>query len=312
MIGLGLDAGGSATRWVLADAAGSILVRGTGAPISGLLFDAATKVRAAAAVQALAVAVLAAARPGAVLAGVTGTDAQSPAAVAIATLLAQAFALPEKCVRVIDDLWIAHQARFAPGTGILVYAGTGSAACHVTAEGTAVRAGGRGHLIDDAGSGYAIARDALRAVLRREDEAPGAGWASPLGQALAGAIGGSAWSAVRTHIYGGDHAGTRARMAALAPAVAAAAEAGDAQADAVLAEAGADLARLAAALRARVGPQPVALAGRAALLHPRIRAAMEQVLGVPADSTPADAAAAAARIAAGQTPCCSGTPTEQR
>lgn len=312
MIGLGLDAGGGATRWVLANADGGILGRGAEAPISGLLFDAATQARAAASVQALAAAVLATARPDAVLAGVTGTDAQSPAAAAIAASLTRAFALPETCVRVTDDLWIAHQARFAPGTGILVYAGTGSAACHVTAHGAMLRAGGRGHLIDDAGSGYAIARDALCAVLRREDEASGAGWGGPLGQALAGALGGTAWSTVRAQVYGGEHAGNRARMAALAPAVAAAAAAGDAQADAVLAQAGAELARLATALRARVGPQPVALAGRAALLHPHIRAAMEQVLGVSADATPADAAAAAARIAACQAPRCSGTPTEQR
>lgn len=297
MIGLGLDAGGGATRWVLTDAGGDIRARGETVPISGLIFDAAGTARAADAIRALSASVLAADRPDAVLAGVTGTDWRSPAAAAIGAAIAAAFALAPVRVRVVDDLWIAHRARFAPGSGILVYAGTGSASCHVTASGEPVRAGGHGHLIDDAGSGFAIGRDGLRAVLRREDEAPGTGWSSPLGKALAEAIGGTDWPRVRAHLYGTAHATDRARIAALARPVAAAADA-DADAAAALDRAGVDLARLATMLRARVGAQKVALAGRAALLHTRIRAAMERALGEMVDAAPGDAALAAARMAA--------------
>lgn len=298
--GLGLDAGGSGTRWVLADAAGAPMARGEGPPLSGHVFSDAARERAREAVAALAEAVLPQGRPEALVAGVTGTSADSPEAAIVTALLSDAFGIPPDRVRVADDLSIAHRARFAAGEGILVYAGTGSAACHVDARGAAVRAGGWGHLIDDAGSGQAIARDALRAVLRAEDARPGAGWAGMLGRALAGAIGGAAWPVVRAHVYGGVQlpGGDRARLAALAPCVAAAARAGDPAALAVLAQAGRDLARLAEALRGRVGPQPVALAGNAALLHEAIRDAMRDELGMDVATERIDAAAAAARIAA--------------
>jgi hypothetical protein len=46
----------------------------------------------------------------------------------------------------------------------------------------------------------------------------------------------------------------------------------------ILHRAGLELARLAKALRGRVGPRPVALAGRAASLHPAILSAMAGAL----------------------------------
>jgi glucosamine kinase len=290
---LGLDAGGRATRWVLADPAGAVVARGEAPPLSGLIFSDAAISAAQAAVAALAEAVGERSGIGAVLAGVTGTSDGSAQDALLRRLLAEAFAVPEQRVQVHDDLWLAHRARFAPGDGILVYCGTGSAAVHVRADGALIRAGGHGYLIDDGGSGYAIARDAVRAVLEAEDAAPGAGWATPLGQALARAIGGNTWAAVRAYVYGG----TRASMAALGPALAAAARAGDAAAARVLRQAGHELAAVARVVAARVGAQPVALTGGGAMLHPLIHAAMEQALGSPVDMAASDAAAAAARIA---------------
>jgi N-acetylglucosamine kinase-like BadF-type ATPase len=49
--------------------------------------------------------------------------------------------------------------------GVLVMAGTGSIACGMTKQGGQVRAGGWGHLLDDAGSGYAIGKAALTHVM---------------------------------------------------------------------------------------------------------------------------------------------------
>ncbi len=54
-----------------------------------------------------------------------------------------------------------------PG-GILI-AGTGSICTGMTEDGRIIRVGGYGHLIDDVGSGYAIGRDALAAIVREED-----------------------------------------------------------------------------------------------------------------------------------------------
>lgn len=55
------------------------------------------------------------------------------------------------------------------GPGAVLVAGTGSVCCGRDENGVKGRAGGRGHLIDDEGSGYAIGRDILRAVVRADD-----------------------------------------------------------------------------------------------------------------------------------------------
>jgi glucosamine kinase len=294
MRALGLDAGGTATRWVLADEAGGIVARGEAPPISGLLFTEAAIASARAAIARLAGILDRHGRPGAVLAGVTGSGGPAQDALLV-DMLAAGLGLPPARVRIVDDLWLAHRARFAPGEGILVYCGTGSAAVHVGADGNMLRVGGHGYLIGDEGSGYAIARDALHAVLAAEDEQPGAGWLTPLGQEMARRIGGAGWDAVREYVYGG----TRAGMAALAPAVAEAARAGDFGAENVLRRAGRDLALFAAVLLRRVGPQPLALAGGGARLHPLIHEAMQSVLAAPVETGEIAAAAAAARIAGG-------------
>jgi N-acetylglucosamine kinase-like BadF-type ATPase len=280
---------------VLADAAGAVVARGAVAPLSGLVFSDAARERAAAIIAALAAEVLAHGRPVAVLAGVTGTAAGARAAGVLRGLLGAALSVAQARVEVGDDIAILHRAQFPPGTGVLIYSGTGSVGYHRAADGAAVQTGGLGYLIDDGGSGYAIARDALRVVLRLEEAAPGSGWSTELGGALAAAIGGRHWDDVRAYVYGGD----RGRMAGLAPSVAAAAAGGDARALAVLDTAAAELTRLAELLMRRVGPQPVALAGGAMRLSPLLRAGIEERLGMAVTMAEIDAAAAAARVAAG-------------
>ena len=53
--------------------------------------------------------------------------------------------------------------------GIALVSGTGSVCFGRTADGRTAMSGGWGHLIGDAGSGYAIGRDALSAVARMYD-----------------------------------------------------------------------------------------------------------------------------------------------
>ncbi|HZJ09356.1 MAG TPA: BadF/BadG/BcrA/BcrD ATPase family protein, partial [Trueperaceae bacterium] len=144
-----------------------------------------------------------------------------------------------------------------PGEGVLVYAGTGSVALHLAADGTSVRAGGHGYLIDDAGGGFWIGRETLKRQLRRAD-ASGAPAGGALANAVFAELGGSSWQAVRAAVYGGG----RARLAALTPLVAHAAHRGDPDAVAVLEAAGKELARLANVVSGRLGRLlPVALAG---------------------------------------------------
>lgn len=55
------------------------------------------------------------------------------------------------------------------GSGAVLIAGTGSICLGKDEHGNQARAGGYGYLIDDGGSGYAIGRDILAAVVRAQD-----------------------------------------------------------------------------------------------------------------------------------------------
>jgi glucosamine kinase len=295
---LGLDAGGTQTRWALADAAGQVLREGQAAGFSGLqLHDAAGCAAIDAVLQDVARAIAAdgpsVQRVAGVVAGVTGFDpAQRPQ---LCALLAAALHLPEHAAQTFSDIELTCRAAFAPGAGVVVIAGTGSIAAFIDRSGTLHRAGGRGAVIDDAGGGHWIAREALRQVWRAEDEAPGSTLQQPLAQALAQAVGGSDWAHTRAWVYGAS----RGELGTLARVVAAVADR-DPQALDILQRAGHELARLARALLQRHGALPVALAGRVFELHPCVKQAFLAQLpaGTPVHASAEPAHQAAARMAA--------------
>lgn len=272
--GLGLDVGGTATRWALCDADGQPLARGLAAGWTGLDLATATGRDDVAAVLreiAAALRAQAAGAPQRVVAGVTGLDtAQQPL---LQALLAQALALPEPAATACNDIELVCRSAFAPGRGLVVCAGTGSVAALVDERGALQRAGGRGVLIDDAGGGHWIASRALRSVWRAEDEQPGAWRQSPLAQALFARLGGADWALTRAGVYGAP----RGAVGRLALAVAEAAD-DDPRALAQLRAAGTELARLALALQRRCGVRPVALAGRVWDLHPVIETTFRAAL----------------------------------
>ena len=272
-LGLGIDAGGTQTRWALARADGAIVADGAVEGLSALQMSSASGRAALHATFAkLARAVLAVGRPRAVVAGLTGFGGDD---IALAQTLAELLALDAADVSLCNDIEIAYRDSFAPGQGYLVYAGTGSIAAWIDQQGVFHRAGGRGVLLDDGGGGYWIAREALRQIWRREDEAPGSWQASPMAEAVFAHVGGSDWSLSRAFMYGED----RGSIGRLALAVAASADSDPLALD-ILQRAGQELARLALALTARHGPRPVVLAGRAAQLHPVIASAMRAALPV--------------------------------
>lgn len=294
--GLGIDAGGTSTRWTVVDAGGASVANGTVDPVSGHLFTAAQRKRAFDGLEHLSDAVLQHCRPTAITAGITGLNRGTPAEALISSMLATCFGLPTGQVFVADDMWIAYRARFQPGEGVFIYSGTGSVGYHLTTGNVAMRVGGRGFLIDDAGSGFWLAKEALRVVLRMEDELDGSGWATPLGVALGRGAGGTSWDEVRRFVYGGE----RGQIAGLSRFVAEAAAAGDSTATGLLTDAGRELGQLALRLRARVGDLPTALSGGTANLHPAVFAAFRATLPAESDVSLAkiDAAFAAARLAA--------------
>ncbi|MED5614848.1 BadF/BadG/BcrA/BcrD ATPase family protein [Janthinobacterium sp. P210005] len=273
VLGLGIDAGGTQTRWALANGDGAIVADGVVEGLSALQMSSdAGRAAVHATFTRLCQAVLAVGQPRAVVAGLTGFGGDDAA---LAPMLAQLLALHAGDVRLGNDIDIAYRDSFEPGEGYLVYAGTGSIAAWIDADGGFHRAGGRGVLLDDGGGGYWIAREALRHIWRREDEAPGSWQGSPMAEAVFAQLGGSDWSLSRAFMYGQE----RGAIGRLALAVAASADADPLALD-ILQRAGQELARLALALTARHGARPVVLAGRAAQLHPAIAAAMRAALPV--------------------------------
>ena len=255
--GLGLDAGGTATRWLLIDVAGRERARGEVAGFSATQLGTVQQPQLDAVLGELSAAVRAQPRPSRVYGGVTGFDGRAEDAPgALHQRLAQTLGIDAVAVALVSDIELACRATFAPGRGILVMAGTGSIAAHLRADGS-------------------------------------------LERALFAQIGGEGWACTREFVA----SATRGEFGALATAVAAAARAGDADAQVLLHRAGTELARLALALTARCGAQPVALAGRVATLDDRIVAALRDALPAAAVTlAQPDGARAAAFLALGLAP----------
>jgi N-acetylglucosamine kinase-like BadF-type ATPase len=291
-LGLGIDAGGTQTRWALAAPGGAILAEGLVAGLSALQMGSPHGRETVQATFAeLAASVLPHGVPVRVEAGLTGFGGDSEL---LQRWLAELLYLDPGAVHFSSDMEIAYRASFAPGEGYLVYAGTGSIGAFIDANGQFHRAGGRGVVLDDGGGGFWIAREALRHIWRIEDESPGAWRGSKMAQAVFDYVGGDDWAYSRQFIYGQE----RGAVGKLALAVAATADQ-DPAAIAILRNAGHELARLALALLNRFGPRPVAVSGRAAELHPSIVAAMRELLpaNLEFSQTAGGAHYAAARMA---------------
>ena len=292
---LGIDAGGTQTRWALLSLDGETVATGYAAGLSGMQMQTDA---GRATVQARLAEIASQLLPfthgvaiSALVAGVTGVGAGNPA---LAAMLSGTFNVPHESVSVVSDIEIAYHAAFAPGEGYLVYAGTGSIAAYIDDAGALHRAGGRGVQLDDAGGGYWIAREALRRIWRREDESPNTWRDSPLARSLFAKVGGDSSIYATRFLVERD----RGEIGLLAIQVAQCAE-NDALAATLLTDAGAELARLANAMTRRFGERNVVVGGRAAHLHPLIEGAMRAKLETFAvmEFRSIDAHGAAARMA---------------
>jgi glucosamine kinase len=271
-LGLGIDAGGTASRWALANERGEIVAHGQVAGMTALQVntDAGRATLQKTLTELVQAARLATANLGVieqVQAGFTGFDPSNPA---LTKLLAAILQLPAPQIHITNDIEVAYLDVFQAGEGYLVYAGTGSIAAYIDPSGSFHRAGGRGSIVDDGGSGYWIAREALRHIWRTEDEAPGSWQNSPMAKAVLAHIGSDDWQVSRSFIT----QSSRGEMGKLALAVASVADY-DPLALNILQQAGQELARLANALCGRFGDKPVALAGRVQELHPAIALSMQ-------------------------------------
>ena len=292
-IGLGIDAGGTKTRWALSDANEKIIAEGAAAGMTALqMATEHGRAHMRETLGAIARDLPAASKPAKICAGMTG---YSEGGDTIRAFVATVFGLNADVVALHSDIEIACLDLFAPGEGYVIYAGTGSIAAFIDADNRTHRAGGHGVILDDAGGGYWIAVEALRQIWRAEDAHPESWIQSPMALEMFKRIGGSDWPSTRTFVYQKE----RGEIGALALAVAAAAEQ-DPTAMEILRRAGIELARLANAMIARFGMRPIALAGRVAQLHPIIEKTLRAELPAGIDFTvrSSDAHIAAAHIAA--------------
>ena len=295
LFALGIDAGGTQTRWALLSRDGEAVGTGYAAGLSGMQMHASTgRATVRDRLAEIANQLLPFTQQGsirALVAGVTGVGAGNPD---LTQMLSDSFNIPLESVSVVSDIEIAYHAAFAPGEGYLVYAGTGSIAAYIDEAGVLHRAGGRGVQLDDAGGGYWIASEALRRIWRREDESPNAWRESPLARSLFENVGGDSSICASRFLVERD----RGEIGLLAISVAQCADS-DPLAAEVLADAGSELARLGNALLHRYGNRKIVAGGRAAHLHPLIEAAMRSNLaaGAVTEFRSLNAHSAAARLA---------------
>lgn len=237
---VGVDAGGTGSRAVVVRD-GAVTERRDLGPLNVLLH--------ADAVDRLAglVAEVGAAGAGLGLAGVRS-------AAQAAGIAAEVAGRTGARVVVGDDADAALAGAFRGAPGIVVIAGTGSNAAGRDAAGRTARVGGHGYLLGDEGGGYWIGRQAVTAALRAADgTGPPTALTALVERAFASLVG----AEQQVHRHPTD----RQLLARLVPAVALAAGDGDAVAAGILTAAADHLADLADAVRARLGPLPVAGVG---------------------------------------------------
>jgi len=280
---IGLDAGGTRTRAVLARA-GDGRVLGEGAAGPGNALTVPPPLLTAHLAEAVARAVPEAARGRVVavaggFAGATGAAQDEPGHLNALAALKDALrrtGVPACPIAVGSDIEAAFaSAPGAPADGLALVAGTGAVAMRIEGRRCTATADGDGWLLGDDGSGFWIGREAVRAALRMAD---GRGGATVLAGAVGRALGlpgdvlphdgpgAPGWSRAdreryRMHLLPVVMAEPPARLARLAPLVAEAAREKDPVARAILGEAADRLADSVRALEPRAGERVVATGG---------------------------------------------------
>lgn len=165
---LGFDGGGTKTECVLADAEGRVVGRSVGGPSNPVRagYTRAWFALSEAADVVLSRQKLSAGHIRGVCAGLGGAGRLGVVRRAT-TFFEQAY--PNAAVCVTTDLGIALESAFGSADGIILLAGTGSAAFGRGENGKTARAGGRGPWFSDEGSAFDIGRRAFKAVVEAEE-----------------------------------------------------------------------------------------------------------------------------------------------
>jgi N-acetylglucosamine kinase-like BadF-type ATPase len=290
---LGVDGGASKTAALVTDENGKALGSGLAGPSNHLRVGIETAARniERAVNKALVAADVASREIVWAYCGIAGADHPAHRQEVVDSL---SIFFPRGNFTVDNDARIALTGAIGFGAGVVAIAGTGSVAFGRNDAGEELRAGGWGPTIGDEGSGFAIARDGLSAVLRAYD---GRGPATILGDLVRAEMHLEPADLPRAIYAQTTHADDVARYAKI---VFDAAEAGDAVAREILDHAASELALcvLAVARRLKLVDRafPVAYVGgvfnagelllgplRAAITAEAKRATLQQPLRTPVE-----------------------------
>jgi N-acetylglucosamine kinase-like BadF-type ATPase len=193
---LGFDGGGTKTECVVLDASGHVLAEAVAGPSNPLRagFDRAFDALRTAAATALGQAKLESRQVRGVCAGLAGAG-RPRVAQAVLSFLKEAF--PHSFVQVATDFEVALEAAAGSGPGVVLIAGTGSAAFGRNAAGQLARAGGHGPSVGDEGSAFDIGRRAVAAAARARDFT---GPATRLVEVIPAALGCPTWDELTERI----------------------------------------------------------------------------------------------------------------
>ncbi len=165
---IGVDGGGSKTDALVIDESGQPLGRGLAGPGNHLRvgIETATRNIERAVNIAMVEAGIAIRNVEYAYCGIAGADHPAHRQRVIDSLR---IFFPRGNFIVDNDARIALTGAVGFGSGVVIIAGTGSVAFGRNESGEEARAGGWGPTIGDEGSGYAIARDGLSAIVRAHD-----------------------------------------------------------------------------------------------------------------------------------------------
>ncbi len=272
---LGIDAGGSKTVGLLAEADGTVLGRAEGGGANlrthgelgvekvlyGLLEGLPAEAR----------------RAGAVAIGIAGADRPEDAEVLRAILARLGF---RDRVVVTNDASIALVAGSPARIGLALVCGTGSIAWGRNAAGEIARSGGWGWHLGDEGSGFWIGVRAVREALRAAD---GRGPATLLEGSLTAHFDIARPEQILRAVYDGEF--PRHRVAAFAASVEEAARAGDEAARSIITAASNELVLAASSVREKLrlpsAPYDVVLSGGTFRAVATLEAAVAERLDAP-------------------------------
>jgi N-acetylglucosamine kinase-like BadF-type ATPase len=246
---LGIDGGGTKTQAVIADAFCRVIGEGASGASNPLrigLRDAVSHIECAVA-EAAAAARVKLEQITSACAAIAGVNHPIHYHT-MKDALDHALALDN--LHLVTDARAALEGALDGRPGVVIIAGTGSIALGVNAAGREARSGGWGPTFGDEGSGYDIARRALRAIASSFD---GRARATALSARFCRRLGIASTADLPGVIYNSDS--EPVEIASLAELVAEAAGEGDEVARQILREAGGELAGLAASVVERLGMQ---------------------------------------------------------